>query len=253
MIENKIKIGDLEINYKIIGEASLSSERQFLILHGWGSKSGRWLTTAKLLNGQKGIKIIIPDLPGFGQSDKPKEIWGLEEYSEFIEKFAKTLGLKNFYLLGHSFGGALAVKYGLKYGFNLKKLILISAACFRKQDLKKKSLYSFSKYFKFLSHIPLLRKFFYKFVVKSDYPSTNGVMRNIYLKVIGQDLSSELKKVNVETLIVWGEKDDITPLDQGRTINSEIKNSVLEIIPRTGHDLNADCPGMVADVIAKNI
>jgi len=245
--EKKINIKGLKINYKILGEG-----KPFLILHGWGSKSDNWQKIGELLS-LKGIKVIIPDLPGFGASDNPKTAWSLDDYCDFIEEFIKILNLEKFSLLGHSFGGSLSIKCSLRFPEKIEKLFLVSAACFRRNGFKKRALFIIAKIFKVFSFVPFLRKAFYKFIVrKSDYPYTQGIMKDIYLRVIKTDLSDILEKVKVPTVIIWGEKDDVTPLKQGRIINQKIKISQLRIIPKADHDLNAKNPEELIREILSN-
>lgn len=237
-------IKGLKINYKILGEG-----RPLLILHGWGSKSANWQRVGELL-AENGIKVIIPDLPGFGESDRPKEVWSIDDYCDFVEEFIQSLGLEKFSLLGHSFGGSLAVKISLRISEKIDRLFLVSAACFRRKSIKKRILFVIAKVFKVFSFIPFLRKAFYKFIVrKSDYSYTDGIMRDIYLGVIKEDLSDLLERIQVPTNIIWGEKDDITPLGQAKIINQKIKNSELIIIPNANHDLNTKYPEKLAKAI----
>lgn len=239
-------IKGLKTNYKTLGEG-----KPLLILHGWGSRSGNWQKVGEML-AKNGIKVIIPDLPGFGQSDKPQTAWDLDDYCDFVEEFVKVLNLDKFYLLGHSFGGEIAVKYNLRFPEKIDKLFLVSASCIRTRNLKKKLLYILSKVFKIFSFIPFLRKAFYRFVVgKSDYLSTEGVMRDTYLKIIAEDLSNILSQVQADTIIIWGEEDSITPISDARKINSKIKNSKLEILSGFDHDLNLKGPEELAEAIIK--
>jgi len=241
-------VKNLRVNYIMIGEG-----RPLLILHGWGSRSDNWQKVEEMLV-KNGIKVIIPDLPGFGQSDKPLTAWNLDDYCDFVEEFVKVLDLDKFYFLGHSFGGEVAIKYSLRFPEKIDKLFLVSASCIRTRNLKKKLLYIISKIFKIFSFIPFLRKAFYRFVVgKSDYLSTQGVMRDTYLKIIAEDLSGVLSKVEAPTVIIWGEKDNVTPLNDARIINQKIKDSRLEIILNVGHDLNLKAPEKLAEAISKNL
>lgn len=243
-MENKLNINGINVYYKILGEG-----KPLLILHGWGSKKERWQTVAKLLSGRR-FQVIIPDLPGFGESDNPDGVWDFDDYVDLVDKFISSLNIDKFYLLGHSFGGNVAVKYGLKHPDKINKLFLAGAACIRKETIKKKGIYGVSKTFKFLSFIPYLKRIFYR-IIKSDYFQARGIMKNIYLNVIKKDLTDILQDVNVSTVIIWGEKDNITPLKNAYIINSKIRNSQLEIIPKIGHNLHSECPGFLADIIAK--
>ncbi len=235
-------LNGLNINYIVIGGG-----RPLLILHGWGSRSNNWQRIGEML-AEKGIKVIIPDLPGFGQSDKPPRAWNLDDYCDFIEEFVKVLNLENFSLLAHSFGGALAVKCSLKIPEKIDKLFLVSAACFRRKSLKVKLLKFISKFFKIKT--PFLKKFFYR---KSDYLSTEGVMRDTYLKIIAEDLSDILSQIQMPTIIIWGEKDNITPIKQAYLIKSKIKDSKLEILPSTGHNLNLNAQQRLVEIVKQYI
>jgi len=244
MTEQKAFIKNLEIYYKVIGEG----EKTLLILHGWNSKSANWQKTAELIS-KKRVRVIIPDLPGFGKSNKPPYAWNIDEYCSFIKEFADYLKINKFYLLGHSFGASLAIKFSLKFPQRLNKLFLVSAACIRRKTLKKKILFLISKVFKIFSFVPLIKKAFYKFIVKSDYLSTKGFMRKTYLNIIGEDLTPILEQIAVPTIIIWGEKDNVTPLRQAELIKSKIKNSKLIIIPQGTHDLERQMP----EELVKNI
>ncbi|MCX6720058.1 MAG: alpha/beta hydrolase, partial [Candidatus Staskawiczbacteria bacterium] len=122
----EIAINGFKINYQTFGEG-----KPFLFLHGWGSNSDRWVEVAEKI-AQKGYKVIVPDLPGFGKSDALPIPWNTNKYIDFIERFVKELNLSEYYLLGHSFGGALASKMAVKHNQDVQKLFLVSAACVRK-------------------------------------------------------------------------------------------------------------------------
>lgn len=228
----------------------------FLILHGWGSNSERWQKVGELLS-QKGFKTIIPDLPGFGKSDLPQTPWNINNYVNWSEQLMEELSLKNFYLLGHSFGGALASKIAVKHSQKIKKLFLVSAACVRKKTAKKSFFKKISKIvriFYFLPYYSFFRKAVYKFIIgKSDYVYVQGMIRETYLNVVSEDLSFHLPFIRVPAVIIWGEKDYITPLEDAYFINKQIKNSRLVIIPDLSHDLNMKAPEILAEKILENL
>src|SRR3989344_6646864 len=112
MEEKKILIKDIETNYKVFGQGlPAQTGRPMIVLHGWGSNSARWEKVAELL-GEKNIQVFVPDLPGFGQTPEPKTAWDLNNYVEWVKEFSEKIPELNhgFFLLGHSFGGSLAVK-----------------------------------------------------------------------------------------------------------------------------------------------
>ena len=233
-------INGLKINYKTIGEG-----KTFLILHGWGSDSSKWQKVGELLS-KRGFKVIIPDLPGFGNSQTPNFVFTVEDYSNFVKKFVDLLNIKKFYLLGHSFGGAVALMYSLKFPEEIEKLFLVGAACVRKKSFKVKLLNFLSKFFKLKSLF--FRKIFYR---KTDYLSVSGIMKEIYLKLIEKDLTDFFDKVSVSTTIIWGKKDKITPLKNAYLMNSKILNSKLEIIPESDHSPHLKTPEKLVEIISK--
>lgn len=77
----KITINSLETNYLERGNGV-----PFLILHGWGSSSEKWLKEAEIIS-KNSFKVIIPDLPGFGESDKLTLPWTINDYVKWFEDF----------------------------------------------------------------------------------------------------------------------------------------------------------------------
>lgn len=223
--------------------------KTLLILHGWGSCSKNWQVVKKNLE-EKGYQVYVPDLPGFGQSSLPKTAWSVDDYVDWLNQYCQKQNISQFFLIGSSFGGQIAVKYAIKFPAKIKKLCLLSPAVIRRKTLKKEIFKRIAKPFK---KIPFLRKIFYRFFIKSDYPSTQGKMRETYLKVIKEDLSSLLKKISVPTLIIWGEKDKITPLADAYFIKREIKNSQLEIISNVGHGIGKEAPEILVKKISEFI
>lgn len=247
----EIIINGIKTNYQEFGNG-----KPFLILHGWGSNADRWVEVAENI-AKNGYKVIVPDLPGFGKSDALQVPWNSNKYVAWIEQFIKELKLGDFYLLGHSFGGALAAKVSVKHAQEVKKLFLVSAAIVRKKTAKKdfsSKVAKAVKVFYFLPLYPLFRKAIYKFIIrKSDYMYVEGIMKETYLNVIAEDVSFHTSFIRVPTVIIWGEKDDATPIENGRTVASQIKNSTFVAIPDVGHDLNRKQPEILAEKVLQNI
>jgi pimeloyl-ACP methyl ester carboxylesterase len=247
----EITINGIKIYYQVFGEG-----KPFLILHGWGSNSDRWIEVAKFISA-KGFKVIVPDLPGFGKSDELLIPWNTNKYIKYLEQFIKELGISDFYLIGHSFGGALASKLAVKHVQDIKKLFLVSAACVRKKTAKKSFSAKISKIVKifyFLPYYEFFRKAVYKFIIrKSDYVYVAGIMKETYLNIISEDLSFHLPFIKIPTIVIWGDKDEFTPIDDGQFISKQIRNSKLNVIPDAGHDLNKKQPEILADSILNNL
>lgn len=247
----EITINGIKTSYQTFGEGT-----PFLILHGWGSNSERWKEIAEKISA-KGFKVIVPDLPGFGKSEPLPMPWNTNKYIDWLEKFVKELNLQEYYLLGHSFGGALASKMSVKHVQEVKKLFLVSAACIRKKTAKKSfsaKLAKIIKLFYFIPYYSFFRKAIYKFIIrKSDYVYVEGIMKETYLNVVAEDLSFNLPFIRVPTIIIWGDKDESTPIQDGYFIEKQIKKSKIIVIPGAGHDLNRKQPEIVAEKVLENI
>jgi len=238
MIEEKaILINNLEVNFKITGSGPV-----ILVLHGWPSSSDSWVRAMKSLS-RSGYQVVCPDLPGFGKSDTPTQPWSIANYMEWVLKFVNELKLDKFILLGHSFGGRVAVKFSAKYGNRLKCLILCDSAGIRpKLDAKSTAIskvvqignIAFSPGF-LVKVKDVLRNILYFFIKNRDYVKAKGVMKATMTKVIEEDLGSYLPNIKNKTLLIWGKKDTLVPIEYAYQFEDKIKGSKLEIIPGVGH------------------
>lgn len=253
MIEQKLLIKGLETNYKIAGEGE-----HILILHGWGGSSNSWIEVQEIL-AKEGFKVIVPDLPGFGKTASPPLAWSVEDYSNFILNFIKGIGLERMVLIGHSFGGRISIKFTTFYPERVKKLILCASAGIKHNlSIRQKIIYNLARVGNFLfSKRPLRRykdvfsNFFYFLVRRRDYHKLKRVMRATFQKIVIEDLKETLSKIKTKTLLIWGEKDKSVPLEDGYLMREKISQSILEIIPKTGHTLNLEEPQKLAQIVSR--
>ena len=225
-----------------------------IILHGWGwpISSSQWIRVKELLeNG--GYTIFVPDLPGFGKTPPPSKPWMINDYVEWVKDFCDKHNLSQVFLLGHSFGGSVAVKFSTRYPRRVVKLVLIDSAGIRKKRLKKeiqKKVAHFLNNFSFLPFYSFVRKIAYRTLFRhSDYLLTEGVIKQTYLNVIGEDISNIFSNISVPTLLIWGKKDNITPLNHAYFIKEKIPGAKLEIIPDVKHNPHREAP----EILAKKI
>ena len=103
----QIKVQGLNINYVQYGRG-----KDILLLHGWGQN----IDMMKPLGDAfcENHRITIIDFPGFGKSDEPKEAWTIDKYSLMLEDFVKQVGIKKPIVMGHSFGGRVAIRYSAR-------------------------------------------------------------------------------------------------------------------------------------------
>ncbi|MBZ2174169.1 alpha/beta hydrolase [Schnuerera sp. xch1] len=232
----KIKIEGMEINYINVGEG-----RNVLVLHGWGARMVTILPIVNLL--KHNFNVYALDLPGFGQSQEPKQAFNSKDYARVVKKFIDTMGIDKIILIGHSFGGKISIILSTHYPEIIEKIVLIdSAGLIPKRGLKYYlKVYAF-KALKFLYKIIFfwiednmkIEKFYKKFG-STDYKDSTGIMRKILVNVVNEDLKPMLKDIQFPTLLIWGNEDTDTPLYMGKIMEREIQDSGLVILEGAGH------------------
>lgn len=218
-----------------------------ILLHGWGGSSKSLENLQIQLS--KDFQTITLDLPGFGNSPEPETIYGINDYAKDIIQIAQDLGLKEFHLFGHSFGGQVATKLVLDYPDKVKTLILCDAAVIRRKTLSTKMLIKISKFMKSLGFSQFLKIIFRH----SDYQKASPKMKQIMNKILQEDLSPYLQQIYTPTLILWGEEDSYTPSWQAKIIHQSIKESKLKIFSNFRHNLPLLNPEGVAKEIKEFI
>ena len=136
-----------------------------IILHGWGKYTGSWASVIDILE-KGGLSVFYPPLPGLDEKRPLFKPWTLDDYVAWAENYIKQKQLDSFFILGHSFGGRIAIKLAAKNPKWLRGLILVSAAGIRR---KKTAVFfgltnKIAKVVKKLSFLPgyqLSRKIFY--------------------------------------------------------------------------------------------
>jgi pimeloyl-ACP methyl ester carboxylesterase len=232
-----------------------------LILHGWGRGSISWLKVKEILENQ-GLRVLVPDLPGFGRNPLPRNPWSIDNYVEWVKDFAEKNNLAQlsgeptepFFLLGHSFGGRIAMKFAVKYPEKLAGLILVSAAGITKRkSLKNFIFFILAKLGKLFFRQRLFKRIIYKLAGSRDYMLAGGIMQETMKKTISEDLKPYLSKISAKTLVIWGKDDKETPIADAYLINKSISGSKLEILDGVGHGINFEAPEILVQKIKEFI
>ena len=230
----ELLIDGLRIHYTDSGTG-----REVLLLHGWGVDSS--VMEPLRLHLAQTCRAVSVDLPGFGGSETPPGVWGVYEYADLVQHFIAALGLQRPVLLGHSFGGRLTIILGSRGAAD--QVILTDAAGI----IPMHSLgwyvrvYSYKAAKKVLSWRPLqgLREPVLQLWLKrnpsTDYAQAQGVMRQIFVKVVNQDLQPLLPSISASTLLLWGERDTATPLHDGQLMEKLIPDAGLVVFENCGH------------------
>ena len=224
MIKN---INNVDICYEDYGKKNGNA---LVFLHGWGQniEMMKPLGNAFLKNN----RVVIIDLPGFGSSSEPNEIWSIYDYADCVYKLLEELKVKNPVLLGHSFGGKISLAYASKY--KVDKLVVFGSP-FRK-DIEKISWKT--KLLKKLKQIPGMEKISdiaKKYIGSTDYKNASPRMRDILVNHVNLDITEDVKKISCPTLIIWGTLDEAVSIEDARKLEKLIPDAGLVEYPNCTH------------------
>jgi len=223
--------------------------KPLLILPGWGSNSGRWQKVKELLE-EKGVEVLVLDLPGFGITPSPNIAWGRDDYINWVFQKIKEKNWQKFNLLGHSFGGGLSAKIAAAFPEMIEKLILLSPAIIKRRSIKTYLFYWVAFLGKKIFSLPGFRKFqpqaqwlVYKLAGTRDYYVADGMMKEVMKKIWQEEpLEGLLEKIQIKTLVLWGKRDDVLPLKDAYLIKEKIRDSELKIISKARHSPHREAP-----------
>jgi len=232
------------------------SGQKILLLHGWGSQSEKYRISFENFPENNG-EVFIPDLPCFGMTGCPTEAWNISDYVEWVKKFIFEVKISDYVLVGHSFGGRIAIKFSSENPTNLKGIVLYSAAGITPQNKIKNSVYfGIAKTGKAILRIlrlnfisNLLKKLLYKSAGVKDYNNANNQRKEIMKKVISENLEKYLKDISQPVVLLWGSKDTETPLSDAEIIRKEINNSQTIVVDGAGHAIHIENPILFASKI----
>ena len=205
-----------------------------VFLHGWGGSTDSWLGVAKRISGF-GFFAVIVDFAGFGKTPEPVNPYGVENYAKDVATLITELDLCNVTIVGHSFGGRVAIYLAAAQIVNIGKVVLVdSAGVLPRRGIKYKLK---TARYKSLKRQVLAGKKDESVLNKygsEDYRILSRVMKQTFINVVNLDLLNHAKTINIKTLIVWGRYDKDTPLYMAKKLHRAIKNSRL-IVYAAGH------------------
>ena len=227
-----------------------------LILPGWGDTRK---TFTNIINNIKDYNVYIIDYPNFGNSSKLNNEYTIYDYTELILNFIKDKNITNPIIIAHSFGGRIASLLITKYKLKINKLLLIDVAGIKRMNLKlliKQYLYKLLKKLTIIFpkkiRIKLKSKLF-QYFSSNDYKNIDNNMRKTFKNIIKENLKKYYKKINIETLIIWGENDKDTPLKDGILLNKLINNSAIIVYKKASHYSYLEYPVLTNKIINEYI
>ena len=236
-----IDIEGINLCYEVQGEGA-----PVIILHGWGCSKDTVQSITQHLS--KTHRAFALDMPGFGETLPPSEVFGIEQYTQVVENFCRLMKIENPILIGHSFGGRISILFSSRN--QTSKVMLVDAAGI----VPKRTL----KYHIKVRSYKIYKKLLPLFVGKqeaerrieerrnrsgsADYRAAQGIMRAVFVKIVNEDLKYVMPKIKAPTLMIWGELDTATPLSDARTMEKLIKGSGVAVMKGCGHYSFLDNP-----------
>jgi len=245
-----IEVGEYRIHYYSLGPADGPVA---VLVHGLGGRSEDWGKLAPYL-ARAGYRVYLPDLPGYGQSDKPADFsYSVKDEAAVVSGFFDALGLKQVDLGGWSMGGWIVQLVAAEHPERIRKLMLLdSAGLYVKPewDLKLFTPVSPAELEKFdallMPHPPQLPTFIANDILRTSHEHAWIIRRAIDSMLTGRDTTDALlPTLKMPVLIVWGDVDQITPLSQGQKMHQLIPQSQMNIVPGCGHLAPNECAGEI--------
>lgn len=231
-----LKLKDINLYYEKFG----GGKREIVILPGWGETRKTFYPMIRAL--EQEYTIYIVDYPGFGNTEFPTKSLTIYDYTNLIIDFLNELQIWHPILIGHSFGGRIAITMCGYFQKKIPKIILIDSAGIKPKKTfgawLKKWIYKFLK--KMVKILPFQdkAKHYNRLIQRfgsTDYNNLKPNERETFRNIVNEDLTPYLKQIRSETLLIWGQQDIDTPLKDGIKMNKEIRDSGLVILEKATH------------------
>jgi pimeloyl-ACP methyl ester carboxylesterase len=240
----------------LVVEAGREHNETVLMVHGLGQEGFRtWLKTAVAL--EKRYHVLMLDLPGFGYSTLPAGRFSPENYAKVLKWLVDKKAKSKVHLVGHSMGGAIALKFGAEYPELVQNAVLADVAgilhrtAFIKHitqrfilgdfipfSVKGKTLESVllnDALTKFITLAPDPAKILEKSDLLWNLATMNRPNANAAFALIETDFTGELAKFIHPTTLIWGANDPVTPVRTARLLEHHLPNAQLKFIAEAEH------------------
>lgn len=233
--------------------------KQILLIHGWDYRDYNKISKRNIWDKRKNFvkalnrifEVHILDLPGFGKCEEPEcDSWTLNDYADYIKKYIKENNLKLDYILGYSFGGAVATRYKANYKAK-EKLILIAPALIRNSKSKK-----FIHTPKILKPIRDIIRNMYLIHIAKNNETIYGTkfLRKTYQNIVREDLTGEIKNMNPdEFIIIYGDKDKMVNPVEFRNRMDKLRKQHIFLIEDASHEVGETNTEEVINIIKKQL
>ena len=250
------EIDGSKIRYFEVG----TSKETLLLLHGLGASAERWQEVIPLF--AKKFRVIVPDLIGFGYSDKPMVDYTTDYFAEFVSKFVDEIGIKKMSIIGSSLGGQIAAESMINYDVNVKKLVLVSPSGVMKHSTPALNAYisaalypntdSALNAFQVMSGRKKIdEKIVSGFIERMQLPNAKMAFMSTLLGLSNSKaITEKLQLITTPTLIVWGENDPVIPIDYAQSFVSGINDCRFYKMIGCGHTPYVENPEAFFQIVS---
>ncbi len=243
IVEEKfIEIDGNKIRYLESG----NSKKTLVLVHGLGASAERWDQVIPLF--EDDYRVIVPDLIGFGYSDKPLVDYTSEFFSEFLKNFFTASDIKRPNLIGSSLGGQISAEFTASYPQDVEKLILVSPSGSMTQSTPALDAYimaalypnekSAKNAFELMegSGHSVHKKIVNGFIERMRLPNAKLAFMSTLLGIKNSELiTSKLQTISTPTMIIWGANDPVIPIDHADSFVSTIQDCRFFRMDGCGH------------------
>jgi len=233
----------------LFGELYGTDRPWVLALHGWRRDHRDFGAVL----GSPGIDAIALDLPGFGSTPAPEQAWGSDDYATAVAAVLEEM-TERVVVVGHSFGGRVAVCLAASRPERIAGLVLSGAPLYRPAGPRPKPRLRFKIARALAAHgmvgedrLEALRRRY----GSSDYRAASGVMRDVLVRTLAEDYESTIGQLTCPVELVWGDDDTAAPLSVARRLEAELPNAHLVVCPGAGHLTPLSVPGELRDAIMR--
>ena len=187
---------------------------------------------------QRDFNVYAPDFKGFGTNKGMPKPYSLDDYVDDLICYLEDKKIVKPHVIAHSFGARVVLKATFRYPDLFSKIVLTGAAGLKSRKGVKRVVKGFAfKTLKLFLPKERLKRFY-----SPDYLALDGVMRESFVKIVGERLEYTLPHVKNQTLLIFGKNDKDTPIYMGKKMQAGINNARLVIFKDAGHFCFLDKP-----------
>jgi pimeloyl-ACP methyl ester carboxylesterase len=238
----------------VFGESYGTGPVRVVWLHGWARQARDFAATAQLL-ADRGIASVALDLPGFGSSPAPHLAGGARHYGELLLPALREISNSPLVLVGHSFGGRVAVVVASQHPELVEELVLTGVPQLVRLGAPTRSPGTY-RAIRWLARRHLLSDARLEAARQKygsvDYRNAEGVLREVLVATVQETYESELATLTMPVAFVWGEGDRDVPLEIATRAATLVRGpTTLEIVAGVGHLLPLGAPDVLATATEK--